>query len=206
MKITNIPSGPLSVNTYIVADEDTKKAFIVDPGRHNMRTVNFIESEGYEIEYIILTHGHGDHIGGVAEYMKDYKNAKLVAALAEKELLADSKMNFSMDINSTKTELTADIWVEDGDTLDVGNLKLHFIMTPGHTPGGMCILIDDVLFSGDTLFQQSVGRTDMPGGSFRQLAKSIREKLFVLPDKTKVYPGHMGYTDIGFEKRNNPFV
>ncbi len=206
MKITNIPSGPLDVNTYIVADEETKKAFIVDPGGHNMRTVNLIADEGYEVEYIILTHGHGDHIGGVTEYMKDYPKAKLVAALAEKEMLGTAQFNLSMDVCSKKVELEADIWVDDGDSLDVGDMKLHFLMTPGHTPGGMCILIDDVLFSGDTLFRQSVGRTDFAGGSFRQLAKSIREKLFVLPDNTKVYPGHMGYTDIGFEKRNNPFV
>jgi glyoxylase-like metal-dependent hydrolase (beta-lactamase superfamily II) len=101
-----------------------------------------------------------------------------------------------------------DILINDNDTLQVGNLELQFIHTPGHTVGGMCIYVksENVLFSGDTLFQQSVGRTDFPGGSFEQIVNSIRNRLFVLPEETKVFPGHMGPTNIGFEKRSNPFV
>ena len=106
----------------------------------------------------------------------------------------------------TPVSIVADISVKDGDTLDVGNMRLEFIMTPGHSPGGMCIRIGTVLFSGDTLFQASVGRTDFAGGSMPLLIKSIKEKLFVLPDDTRVFPGHMGATTIGFEKENNPFV
>jgi glyoxylase-like metal-dependent hydrolase (beta-lactamase superfamily II) len=100
------------------------------------------------------------------------------------------------------------ILINDNDTLQVGNLELQFIHTPGHTVGGMCIYVksENVLFSGDTLFQQSVGRTDFPGGSFEQIVNSIRNRLFVLPEETKVFPGHMGPTNIGFEKRSNPFV
>jgi glyoxylase-like metal-dependent hydrolase (beta-lactamase superfamily II) len=102
--------------------------------------------------------------------------------------------------------LSADRYVADGDTMKVGELELKFLHTPGHTPGGMCILAEDVLFSGDTLFEQSIGRTDFPGSSYQDIVKSIREKLFVLPDDTTVLPGHMGATTIGFEKENNPFV
>ena len=123
-------------------------------------------------------------------------------------MLKDPRANMSADFG-TPVSIVADISVKDGDTLDVGNMRLEFIMTPGHSPGGMCIRIGTVLFSGDsgdTLFQASVGRTDFAGGSMPLLIKSIKEKLFVLPDDTRVFPGHMGATTIGFEKENNPFV
>ncbi|MBE6032494.1 MAG: MBL fold metallo-hydrolase, partial [Clostridiales bacterium] len=131
---------------------------------------------------------------------------KLVACEKEKVILCDPKINFSRDICGQPITVDADIYVNDGDTLQVGDLELKFIHTPGHTPGGMCIYVGDTLFSGDTLFARSVGRTDFPLGSMTQLTASIREKLFLLPDDTKVYPGHMGATTIENEKRSNPFV
>ena len=115
-------------------------------------------------------------------------------------------MNVSLECCGTHIALSADIWVDDCDSLKIGDMELKFIHTPGHTPGGMCILIGDTLFSGDTLFKLSIGRTDFPGGSFAEIKKSIHEKLFVLPDDVTVYPGHMGTTTIGIEKRSNPFV
>ncbi|MEG0829006.1 MAG: MBL fold metallo-hydrolase [Anaerovoracaceae bacterium] len=207
MKITNLPSGPLAVNTYLVVDETTNKGFIVDPGGHNTKLTQMVNSENIDIEYIILTHGHGDHTGGVKQHMQDFPNAKLAASIEEKAMLADADMNMSTMVFSVPiTFVEADLWVKNGDTLKIGNMELKFIHTPGHSPGGMCILVDNVLFSGDTLFCQSVGRTDFPGCSFDDLKESIHKKLFVLPDDTKVFPGHMGTTSIGFEKRNNPFV
>ena len=206
MIIRNVPSGSGAANTYLVVDENTKKGFIVDPGGYDPKMVNQIEENQYEILYVILTHGHGDHIGGVPAYLNHFPGSKLVAANAEKELLANPNLNFSEGICGTAVSLTADLYVIEGDTLSVGDLELKFIMTPGHTKGGMCILVGNSLFSGDTLFQSSVGRTDFPGGSFAELADSISKKLYTLPEETKVFPGHMGTTDIAFEKRNNPFV
>jgi len=203
MKITTYS---MMANTYLVTDENTKQGFIVDPGSYYQGLTQKVKEEGTEIKYIILTHGHGDHIGGVEQYRKDFPAAELVAAEAEKDLLADPDANLSTSITGVSVSLTADIWVNEGDTLRVGDMELKFTMTPGHTPGGMCILADKVLFSGDTLFRCSIGRTDFPGGSYDQLTQGVRDRLFVLPDETRVFPGHMEETSIGFEKENNPFV
>ena len=118
----------------------------------------------------------------------------------------DSSVNYSREVLGNKVAFEADIYVNDNDELSVDDLNFKFIHTPGHTKGGMCILIEDVLFSGDTLFQQSIGRTDFPGSSFEDIKSSIHDKLFKLDDSTKVYPGHMSETTIGFEKENNPFI
>lgn len=206
MQIKCVQSGALGANTYYVRDEETNKGFIVDPGGYSPRLEDMIKSDGCDVEYIILTHGHGDHIGGVKSYRTLFPNARLVAGVHEKEMLEKPELNLSMDCCGTNVSLEADIWVDDMDTLKVGNMELKFLHTPGHTEGGICILVDDALFSGDTLFQMSIGRTDFYGGSFPQIKNSIHKKLFVLPDETKVYPGHMGFTTIGLEKRSNPFV
>lgn len=207
MKITCMPSGALGVNTYLVVDESTKEGFIVDPGGYNPKLTKKVSDEGIAIKYIVLTHGHADHISGVNEHLDDFPDAKVVVHTNEKPMLEDPRENQSLMFGSAQT-VKGDIFVNDGDELEVGNLRLKFIFTPGHTPGGMCIYVEseDVLFSGDTLFRQSIGRTDFPGGSFRDLADAVHTKLFILPDQTVVLPGHMGQTSIGFEKENNPFV
>lgn len=206
MIIKHYLSGPLSVNSYLVIDEGTKEGFIVDPGGVNTNLNKFVEEEGVDVKYILLTHGHGDHIGGVAEYQRQFPGVKVVAAEAELPILLNARMNASLEISGVASTVDPDILVKDGDTLVMGALTMKFLATPGHTPGGICILLDDVLFSGDTLFEQSIGRTDLPGGSFTDIRDSIHRKLFTLPKQTKVYPGHMGTTTIGFEKEHNPFV
>lgn len=206
MKIVNIPTGMLQANTYLVCDETSRLGFIVDIGGYSKELKNIIEKNDIQIQYIVLTHGHGDHIGGVQEHLKDFPDAKVVCSRAEEKMLLDPELNEAHHFGPEKVSFKPDILVDDGDTLTVGNMTMKFIMTPGHTEGGMCILVDDVLFSGDTLFCRSIGRTDLAGGDFRTIMESIKKKLFLLPDETQVLPGHMGPTTIGFEKENNPFV
>ena len=195
-----IANNGFGTNMYLVWDEDSKKAFIVDPGAESVQMENAISENKLQPEYIILTHAHGDHTGGIDPLKEKYPGIKLVANRAERKMLAERSSI------SGGAGHTADIEVTDGDTLDVGPMHLCFIDCPGHTPGGMSILLGKVLFSGDTLFMSSVGRTDLPGGDWDALMHTIREKLFVLPDDTVVLPGHMQETTIGFEKRCNPFV
>jgi len=206
MKIVNIPTGMLQANTYLVCDETSRLGFIVDLGGYSKELKNIIKKNDIQIQYIVLTHGHGDHIGGVQEHLKDFPDAKVVCSRAEEKMLLDPELNEAHHFGPEKVSFKPDILVDDGDTLTVGNMTMKFIMTPGHTEGGMCILVDDVLFSGDTLFCRSIGRTDLAGGDFRTIMESIKKKLFLLPDETQVLPGHMGPTTIGFEKENNPFV
>ena len=206
MKIVNIPTGMLQANTYLVCDETSRLGFIVDLGGYSKELKNIIEKNDIQIQYIVLTHGHGDHIGGVQEHLRDFPDAKVVCSRAEEKMLLDPELNEAHHFGPEKVSFKPDILVDDGDTLTVGNMTMKFIMTPGHTEGGMCILVDDVLFSGDTLFCRSIGRTDLAGGDFRTIMESIKKKRFLLPDETQVLPGHMGPTTIGFEKENNPFV
>ena len=206
MKILHYETGPIYVNTYVVYDEETKDCFIVDPGGYRQEITDKIKELGLKPEYIILTHGHSDHIGGIERFRKEFPEIKVVANRNEEELLGDAYKNGSADMFRNPMAVTADILVDDMDTMKIGNMELLFIFTPGHTPGGQSILVDGHLFAGDTLFRFSVGRTDFWGGSFPQLKKSIVEKLFTLPDDTMVLPGHMGFTTIGEEKKYNPFV
>lgn len=196
----------MASNTYLVVDDIAKRAFIVDAGKFEQQLVDEAAKRELNVSHLFLTHGHGDHIGGVADYKKAFPELQVVAHEDEKEFLLDPKQNFSREIWASEISIKADIYVKDQEKLIVGPFELTFIHTPGHTKGGMCILVDEVLFSGDTLFRQSIGRTDFPGGSFDEIKNSINKKLFALPDDTDVFPGHMEPTTIGFEKENNPFV
>ena len=205
MEVIEYQTGTLRVNTYLVFDE-TKEAFLVDPGSYLKQISNKIIEKELNLKYIVLTHGHGDHIGGIQQFKADFPDVKVVALDLEKETLNDPVKNNSAVILGGLVSMDADEYVSEGTILMVGNMNLKVIATPGHTPGGMSILLDDIVFCGDTLFKGSIGRSDMPGGDYLALINSIKTKLFTLPDETKVYPGHMGKTTIGWEKKHNPFV
>ena len=200
MVIKTFVAGQLENNMYLILDETSKKGVLIDA----TELLPEIEdaAKGYDIEYILLTHGHFDHIMGLNDFKKAL-NAK--AVICKNDLVISDNINeFTRLFNMPDSvPPTYDIFVKDGDEISVGNLKFKVIQTPGHTEGGVCYLIDDKLFSGDTLFRESVGRTDLFGGNFAKLKDSIQNKLFKLDDNIKVYTGHGPETTIGHEKKYN---
>ena len=204
MKIEKIVEPYFGENMYILIDEETKKCAVVDPGGASDKILNYIKANSLELEYIVLTHGHGDHIGAVNN-IKSKTNAKVIAHNDEQELLNDNRKNLSYSMHCGPQELDADIYVHDKDKLELGNLKLSFIHTPGHTKGCMCIRVNDDMFTGDTLFAGSIGRTDLYGGDYRQIEKSLK-KLSKFEDKVKIHPGHGPSSTLGIEKMSNPYM
>ena len=201
INIKRIECAPIGENTYIIKDDSTESCAVIDPGCHNDLIDNFIGGEN-----IILTHAHWDHINALNEYKKKNPSAKLVVNFDEHEMITDSSINGTAQYTSENVALEADIYIADNEELKLGDTTLKFITTPGHTKGGMCILADGNLFSGDTLFFRSVGRTDLYGGNWGDLKDSIQNKLFKLDGNTIVYPGHGPSTTIELEMRENPFV
>ncbi|MDD5190313.1 MAG: MBL fold metallo-hydrolase [Dehalococcoidales bacterium] len=193
--------GAYGANCYIIGDEETKGGMVIDPGAEGDLIVKHIKALGLTIKTIALTHGHIDHIGGLAA-VKTATGAQIV--IHADEAAALQKQPFGMML--PKATPKPDRLVKDGDEITIGKLKFKVLHTPGHTQGGMCLYTDGVVFSGDTLFQFSVGRADFPGSDFDQEINSIWQKLMTLPENTVVCPGHGPDTTIGFEKRGNPFL
>lgn len=200
-----IPVGPMGANCYIIGCEETREGAVVDPGDEGRRIVAKARELGLNIKSIILTHGHIDHIMAV-DVVKEATGAQILIHREDAPMLVDGKRNLSYFMGSLKNYSAADVLLKDGDTIKVGNLEIKVLHTPGHTPGGICLVIEGKIISGDTLFEGSVGRSDFPGGSHETLIGSIKNKLMSYPDETKVYPGHGPSTTIGFERLNNPFL
>ena len=204
MILEKIVESRMGENTYVVGDEKSKKCIVVDPGANFVDIMNVVKRNNLEVEYVVLTHGHGDHITNVLK-IKEATNAKIVAHEEEQEILLDKRKNLSVSLPSATVELDADIYVKDNDTLIVGDMKMKFIHTPGHTPGSMCIKIDKHMLTGDTLFAGSMGRTDFYGGDARKMDKSLK-RLKNQDDDIIIYPGHGPNSKLKTEKMTNPFM
>lgn len=198
--------GPIQTNCYFLYREDTKECLIIDPGYEADKIEAYVQKKQLHVAGILLTHGHFDHITAADEVRKKFQT-KIYASGKEKELMADPRMNVSVMMGES-VSLKTDVWLEDGQELEMLGETMRCILTPGHTGGGMCFYFPKacMLFSGDTLFQESVGRTDFPTGSSRELIRSVREKLLVLPEAVRVYPGHGLMTTIRDEQMFNPYA
>lgn len=200
IEIRNILVSECYTNCYLCKNKENGEGFIVDPGGNELKISTNISRMEMKPTAILLTHGHFDHVEAVDALRKRY-GIKVYASGEEEKLLLDNRMNLSSYFGEALS-VRADEYIADGQELTVAGINMKFILTPGHTPGSGCYYLEDneILFSGDTLFEASRGRTDFPGGSEAALLKSIRERLLLLPDETEVFPGHNDSTTIGSEK------
>lgn len=207
MTFDTVVVGALGVNCCILGCEETRQAVVVDPGDEVERVLAQVEQRGYRVAAIINTHGHFDHVGGNAD-LKRKTGAPLVIHQADAAMLGRVAQVAAMYGLPGENSPEPDQFLAHGAELDWGSLKIRVIHTPGHTPGCCCLYLAEQqqLLSGDTLFADGVGRTDLPGGSHEQLVHSITERLFCLPDTTTVWPGHGPATTIGHEKQHNPYL
>lgn len=192
--------GPMAANCYVITHTPTKDACLIDPGGEPKRIKDFITKKGLNLKFIINTHGHGDHILG-----NGYFGVPIYIHRLDKDFLTDPVLNLSGMFGLSLKTPKASRLLEDGEKIRLNDLELEILHTPGHTPGGISVKLDGVLFTGDTLFAGGVGRTDLPNGDERALLGAIKKKLFTLDDDTVIYPGHGQESAIGIEKESNPF-
>ncbi len=197
--------GSLGVNCYILYNEKDHLGVAIDPGGDGEILLRYLEDKKIELIAILNTHAHVDHIGAV-DFLRDKTGARFYVHEADAPMLSDSKLNLSAFMGMPIVTRPADVLLHDGEVLNFGDIKLTVLHTPGHSPGSVCYLLEDRLFSGDTLFAGSVGRTDFPGASMEELLHSLHEKIMGLPEALPVYCGHGPSTSVGYEKQCNPYL
>lgn len=198
LNIKVVPAGIYDANCYILVDEETKDCAIIDIGGDSKKIESAIESMHGNPKYILLTHGHFDHVGGVEEISSKYNIPFYISKTDEEYMEKDNSVFGTLP--------KASGYLKEGDIIKLGDNKIRVIETPGHTKGGLCFLTGKKLFTGDTLFQGSIGRTDFIGGDMNEIISSIKNKLLPLGDDIEVYPGHGPSSSIGFEKMRNPYL
>lgn len=203
--LKKIVMGPLATNCYLLGCVKTGEAVVIDPAEESDILLDLIDNNKLTLKYIINTHGHGDHIGG-NRFLKEKYSAKLLIHISDKDMLMEPKNNLSFFTGHPTKSPLPDGFLEDGMNINLGVLRLCIIHTPGHSPGSVSIKVDSMLFTGDTLFKDSIGRTDFPGGSMTQIMSSIKEKLLTLEDDYEVLPGHGPSTTLKQELLNNPWL
>lgn len=197
--------GPLGTNCYILGDEKSKEAVVIDPGGDFEDISDQLKKLKLKVKYIILTHGHFDHTGALAQ-LKKTTGADILIHSADANMLSPNEKSQPFFLESGTDPCSADRTLKEGDKIQFGENALEVMHTPGHTSGGISLFIDKMIFTGDTLFCGSVGRTDFPGASYKKLMESIKTKIMTKNDDCVIYPGHGPESTIGEEKRNNPFL
>lgn len=205
MRVEKLNIGVFQTNCYILSDDSLKTAIIIDVPAEPTTILSYLASNQLNLKAILLTHGHCDHIMG-ADLLRQATNAPIYIQEQDHEMIESVAINMSDRFTGGPVSFKADVKLKDNEILDFEFVTVKVIHTPGHTKGSVSYLIGDRCYSGDTLFHESVGRTDLYGGSTKVLTESIKNRLFTLPDETRVYPGHGLKTTIKHEKRNNPFV
>ncbi|MBO4395539.1 MAG: MBL fold metallo-hydrolase [Eubacterium sp.] len=206
-RVKMLTVGPVATNCYVLYREGADVCAVIDPGASGDRIAEFLKKEGLRPEVILLTHGHFDHYEGVPE-LTARMGGKVYILDKEKELISDPHMNGSLGLMGNGSAIEPEFTVRDGEVLSAAGFDFKVIHTPGHTGGGCCYYVEDedLLFAGDTIFMESIGRTDLPTGNMREILDSIREKILTLPDQTRIMPGHGPVTDVAYETANNPYA
>ena len=205
MRMKSFTVGPLGVNCYVLQDDFSDAGLVIDPGGNAEELLQYLKQEHISLQTIVNTHGHGDRIGA-DDRLRQATGARLLIHAADAPMLADARANLSAYMGFTVQAAPADAFLQDGETLQVGHMSFTVLHTPGHSPGGICLFGEGVLFSGDSLFAESIGRCDFPVASETELVAALQKKILPLPDDVKVYPGHGPGTTIGWERQHNPYL